>query len=315
MNDFLNAVLPWEKTGEVFVGGTLGGKGQRAMLLKHATTHAELAKIVANFDTQGQEAYFALARYIAHTSKSGKSPGRQGKYATTVKSLWLDLDCGEDKATAGDGYASKKMAAEALRNFLTTHGLPMPSYMVDSGGGVHVYFAMTEEVRAEVWQPVATKLKDLCIASKFLADKSRTDDIASVLRPPGTHNHKSKYGTPRPVVIKYTGPLISFGEIAAAIDGALSKHDVNCKLMSRTPAQVDPADGNIGSEYGPPDLDKLRSALSALDPDCEEPTWKFHRIAPLAHAAKQYPDFHAQLKELGRQWSRGDLHAEVRHDC
>lgn len=317
MIDFLKDILPAPNAGEVFVTGTLkqlSGRDVKVMTHQYAETHARLAVILTNFDNDSQDTYFALARYNPHKSKSGKSPGRQGEHVRAVKSFWLDLDCGEDKATAGDGYATKKQASEALSAFLEVNSLILPSHVVDSGGGIHVYFALTEEIPPEKWNPVADKLKKLCDTHGFLADKSRTNDIASVLRPPGTHNYKPKYGTPRPVKIKYTGALISFAEFAGAIDSALEKYDVNCKLMSRIPSLVYPADGNTGAEYGPPDIDKLQSALSVLDPDCEEPTWKLHRIAPLVLAAKQHPELHDQLKELGRQWSRGDLYTEATHD-
>lgn len=56
-----------------------------------------------------------------------------------------------------------------------------------------------------------------------------------------------------------------------------------------------------------PDFKRLSSALSALNPDCDEFTWKFNRIAPLANAAIQFPELTESLYGLAMAWSRGDL--------
>lgn len=56
-----------------------------------------------------------------------------------------------------------------------------------------------------------------------------------------------------------------------------------------------------------PDLVRLTSALSTLDPDCDEFTWKFHRIAPLANTAIEFPELTEALYDLAKAWSRGDL--------
>lgn len=59
-----------------------------------------------------------------------------------------------------------------------------------------------------------------------------------------------------------------------------------------------------------PDLQRLASALSVLDADCDEFTWKFHRIAPLANTAIVFPELANALYDLAKAWSRGDLQAE-----
>lgn len=56
-----------------------------------------------------------------------------------------------------------------------------------------------------------------------------------------------------------------------------------------------------------PDLHRLASALSVLDPDCDEYTWKFKRLAPMANTAKAFPEYSEALYRLAIAWSRGDL--------
>jgi len=58
--------------------------------------------------------------------------------------------------------------------------------------------------------------------------------------------------------------------------------------------------------HGPPDLARLRIALSYLDPDCDEEKWKFY-IAAMARAAREYPELAETLRNLAIEWSRGDL--------
>lgn len=306
---FLAGVLPAEHDFEVFVAGSLDRptdtNTKPPMRHSHAVSHEALAEAMFIFDANNQEAYFALARFKPHTTKRGSGLGRQSAYATAVKSFWLDVDCGLNK-----NYATKREGVEAFYKFIETCDLPVPTYMVDSGGGVHVYFALAEEITPDVWIPVAKDFKLLCEIHNFNADPSRTADIASVLRPPGTHNHKTEYGIPRPVLIKRVGELVAFEVFNEIIRDALAntKEDSN-ELRNQLPSLRDNDRNLCPPHYGPPDLEKLESALAVLDPDCEEQTWKLKRIAPLARAAKEHPELRDRLKELTRRWSRGDLYA------
>lgn len=53
-------------------------------------------------------------------------------------------------------------------------------------------------------------------------------------------------------------------------------------------------------------LKKAQSAAAFIDPDVDEPTWKFSIVAPLARAAQDYPQHADEYKELARGISRGD---------
>jgi hypothetical protein len=44
-----------------------------------------------------------------------------------------------------------------------------------------------------------------------------------------------------------------------------------------------------------------------LDPDCDDYTWKFHRICPLVGEAKRHPEIADDIKALAREWSSGVL--------
>jgi len=220
----------------------------------------------------------------------------------------MDIDCGEDKAAAGKGYATTENARKALIEFSDITGLPKATHIVHSGGGLHAYWAVYDLVTRDTWQSYAKKLKAVAKACGFLVDPSRTADIASVLRVPGTLNHK--FSPPRTVSMEYASDeLIEWQDLSDAIDHA---HDRLCDVVSTkknsrsSSAATSKTTGNA-DVYGPPELDKLASALTRLDPDCDEETWKLRRIAPLADAARNYPDYAGDLYELAWSWSSGEL--------
>src|SRR5262249_39184778 len=61
---------------------------------------------------------------------------------------------------------------------------------VSSGWGLHVYWPLKHMLDRATWERYARGLKSLCEKHGLKADPSRTADISSVLRTPGTHNRK-----------------------------------------------------------------------------------------------------------------------------
>ena len=263
---------------------------------------ADAVALALKLSGEGVEAYFACAEYLSPDSR--KAANVSGAYA-----FWVDVDCSEDKATTGKGYASIEAAEEALIEFCKVTGLPEPTHVIYTGGGLHAYWVLDGMTDRDTWQSYAKKLKALTKACVFLADDSRTADIASVLRVPGTHNHK--YSPPRPVALKYAST--EFIERSVMFDAITDAHDRLCRVTTiKPPGRPSAASTSTttlagASIYGPPDIEKLSSALAMLDPDCDEETWKLYRLAPLALAARNYPDYSAELYELTRSWSSGEL--------
>ena len=136
--------------------------------------------------------YFAPPEYKTADS-------RKASNAAGASAFWLDVDVGEEKAKSGKGYASIEEAKQALPEFCMKASLPSPNYVVCSGSGLHVYWVLTDFIEREQWQATARQLKALTKAHGFLADDSRTADIASVLRVPGTKNFKTN--PPKEVVL------------------------------------------------------------------------------------------------------------------
>ena len=281
--EFFGAVLPSPKEGQVFVAATPYSKknpdDKPAMKQTYAATHEELADAVLQISSVGKEAYYALGHFMPHETGSG-NPGRKGENVRGLKSFWLDIDIGKDKAEAGLGYLTKKDGADALQNFVTCSGLPVPSHLIDSGGGIHAYFAMDRVITPEEWKPVSLKLKALAAKQGFLADPSRTADMASVLRPPCTFNHK--LDTPRDVKIKYSMQPIKFETFVDAINSA---HTTYCGSLeiSKPSGAISALHSNqsLGANLkhpplheSPEEISRIKAMLATIPADCNYDQWR-----------------------------------------
>ena len=141
-------------------------------------TLQDVEKEAADLLSKNYDVYFACSKYETNNSRTTDN-------VKAIRAFWLDIDCG-----AGKPYASQAEGIEALKSFCAEVGLPKPS-IVNSGRGVHVYWALTADVTRQQWKPVAEKFKKLCVARGFETDVSRTADAASILRIPDTLNFKS----------------------------------------------------------------------------------------------------------------------------
>ena len=152
------------------------------------------AALASTLCQSGKNVYFACAKFETNKNRTGNN-------ASGAHCFWLDLDCGAEKAKTGTGYASKRDAIAALDFFWKSVGLPRPSIVVDSGNGVHVYWTFADFIPKDEWRKTAKKIKVVAKSVGLIADPTRTGDIASVLRVPGTVNFKNPLH-PKPVEIR-----------------------------------------------------------------------------------------------------------------
>ncbi len=208
MTDFLNSVLPTQ--------GVYCAVGIRSGTVRQSF-HPTIEDVEAAADgmaSQGVDAYFALASF------KDAAEGRTADNAAFLRAFFLDLDCG-----LGKPYVDQNEASVALSEFVRSVGMPTP-YIVNSGGGLHVYWPLTEDVPAEVWFPHARALKKLCADHNLHADPAVTADRARILRVPGTYNFKNNQQ--RPVQVAVAGAPVSLAEFtkllpAPAFDLAAAK--------------------------------------------------------------------------------------------
>lgn len=183
--EFLRCVLPEEGYKCAVVVQPTGAKWQ-----KFFATHEELADFISVQDGLGKTTYHACASFKVpendppNTPRATRKLGRTHSNALAARAFWLDLDCGEGKP-----YADAEAGAQTIQNFCRSANLPAPVY-VGSGYGLHVYWPLAERLDPEKWQGLAHRLRELCDLHGIAADHSRTTDISSILRTPGTRNRK-----------------------------------------------------------------------------------------------------------------------------
>jgi putative DNA primase/helicase len=256
---FLLRVLP--RNGNYITGELTA---QKKFKNRHASSVRNAVAQIFEIDEAGNDAFFALASY--------REPGtRKGSNVLSVKSFWIDIDCGEDKALDGKGYQTKAAALKELKAFCLAYGLPIPT-IVDSGGGLHCYWILNQDIAAAEWYPLANKLKQIMAlgAAVLLADPSRTADIASVLRPPETHNRKSKYNDATVRLLRESAD-INFVDFEAKVSAA------HAKLPPLLQQNGDLSDG-LGKYPPPPEtpeeIERVKSMLSKISADCGYAKWR-----------------------------------------
>ena len=307
LNKFLTSF--WRNPGHVHFLGTIDRS--KPANFTHIESNADPVAQIAELSKSHIDIYFACAEY-----KNGSS--RKANNAVGAYAFWVDLDCGPEKTTSGKGYDNAETAKAAIKDFCDNLNLTQPNTIVISGAGLHCYWIFDSFVEKDQWQEFAKKFKALTLQHGLLADPTRTADIASVMRVPGTLNHK--YSPPKPVeLIHFDETLIDTQEFLTQIDKALDV-DVQTQVVVEDSVDNEPQANitNIDDNDYPDavmeeqpdyelDMDRLTSALTVLPPECTAYVWKFHRIAALANTAKQYPALAEDLFKLACDWSSGKL--------
>ena len=141
----------------------------------HASV-ADAAQAALAADAAGDEAYFGLGR---RTRKEAK-----GRSIIALAVVWLDKDFHDCPPEEVDG----KIAAFLVH---LRASAPPPSLVIQSGRGLHCYWLLHEPA-----QPEQVRAVNKALAIRFGEKPGEATDPARVLRVPGTHNRKKKYGAP-----------------------------------------------------------------------------------------------------------------------
>lgn len=176
LRDFYAKVLPSDGIYSIF----------RSKSKRHYwfDTLDELTTFTENLT--GTDIYFGVAAFKERGPDEFK--GRSQDNVRALKCFRLDLDAGPEKlAKWGPDkvYADQNEAIASLVQFTKATGLRF-TYLVSSGMGLHVYYALDEELQGHVWQPIAKQFHKFCVAHGLKIDPAVTSDHARVLRPVGT---------------------------------------------------------------------------------------------------------------------------------
>ena len=110
---------------------------------KFYTSVDDVIDAARDFDSNGHDAYFALATLE-------ETGSRKADNVRSLKAFFLDLDCGPTKE-----FADQATAITELRGFCTRHKLPKPT-LINSGRGVRTTIRVTPlaMLRSLVWKPL-----------------------------------------------------------------------------------------------------------------------------------------------------------------
>lgn len=241
----------------------------------------DMAASATDWSLDGYNVYYALSGFAQPYVETIENGQRKRRMRTQdnvsfVRSLWVDLDVGDEDRK----YSSQQEAVVDVIRFTKAAGLPTP-VLVNSGGGVHAYWPMDQDVPRAGWKKLATMFKQVTIALGLKADPVRTADEASVLRLPGTVNRKPGRGE-RPVALigplRAATPVVEMARmVKAAFDGcgatmpriatpAAPIHGINSDLL-------------MPQEHKPANLDRIIARcpqvaeVAGLRGCVEEPRW------------------------------------------
>lgn len=135
-----------------------------------------------------KDIYFCTALLNEHglPTKSGKAYKAKRLISNVLnhKCLFADIDI-KDK-----GYATLGDALKALNKASVEFSLPKADILVNSGGGLHVYWLLDRAVDATEWQMLADGIAAVLVKAGVKFDQQCTVDQVRVLRLPQTLNHK-----------------------------------------------------------------------------------------------------------------------------
>ena len=256
--EFLELLLP--ATGVIFTASPrpAGGWNNQA----HASIDAAIHRI-NSLTFENLPAYFAVATYDKDRywdAEATNQDGTKGRWKTRtqdnaryLKSFFLDLDV---DASDANKFASKAEALAELKELVKTIGLPKPM-VVDSGGGLHVYWPLSMAVPVAEWRPVAEQLKAICLHRGFRADRSLTSDQARVLRALGSYNTKRA----APVQLLSTCNPVGFTDFAERIaqhaDAIGVKGGVHPQIILPGAPSTGGLPNNLGATNDPLNFDRI----------------------------------------------------------
>lgn len=286
-SDFLRAV--WPGNGIYCLATPFTPPGQVKPLYAHKTfATIDAAADFVMRERAGKEIFFTVhalkeesvwnpQKVDWKTGELGAKEIRTRGNMRAVKCFFLDLDVGKSASK----YPTQREAALDLQRFCKAVEFPIP-LVTSSGGGLHVYWRLTEPLDSQEWLPHAVKLKQLARHHGLKADPARTSDVASILRVAGTFNLKDR-SNPREVKVLRDGLETGTGAFLKLIDDAVIRGGIEVAL----PPKLDDVTTLLGSNTertfdGPPVSIEalLRSCrqvkrLAELRGNVSEPEWTF----------------------------------------
>lgn len=228
-----------------------------------------------------------------YATGSFSEDSRKQEFCAAKRCLYLDIDAGAKKYERDpeNTYPEQKDSVVALFEFIKATRL-VPTMVVSSGAGLHVYYALDEDVTPDAWLPVAQALGAYAASQGLKVDSSCTTDSARVLRPLGAlHNNGSQVS-----VLKNFGKVWNLDELAAKLPA------VEKPLPATSRAKLDVNAGLQMWESAPSSAFKVAESCAALHEiaacggDVPEPQWR---------AMLGLVRFTVEGLDAAHEWSKG----------
>lgn len=227
---------------------------------------------IGNLIVEGYDVFISVANFRPDAAR------RISENVTEVSSLFIDLDCGQDKP-----YDNQESALRALAEVLEVNNFLPPSLVVDSGGGIHAYWCFDNPVPKDEWLVLAAKFKAYWLSVGLKIDPVVTADCARVMRVPDSYNHKIE-GYPRLVKIIYP-----------KADKTIRKYTVD-EIKGVLPEEVTPDKFDLADKLS--HLPPLKQILSKNDSSANLIASLCHQIKHVINsggADRTEPEWHADL--------------------
>ena len=202
---------------------------------------AAVAYVLAE-DARGLNVYTNM---VAHEADLGPRQRGGAEQKVSASVLWVDID------RKGPGHAADALPETTADLAVLLMALPFePSFIVDTGGGWHCYWKLdrpvdlrNEKTRNEFQEVSRALQKRLRAAAKSRGWRlDNTSDLARVLRPAGTHNHKPGRDVKPLVDFLYRrpaeGPSYDYATITAEL---LAPKAASSPTSTDTAADAEPA--------------------------------------------------------------------------
>lgn len=288
--DFLRAVWPGEGTYCLATPFVIPGSNPPRKAYAHKT-FSDISEAVSFVlkERGSKDLYFAIHtlkqasvwnadKINAKTGEPGANETRVQRNMKAARAFFFDLDVGESV----DKYSDQDQALFGLREFCKVTKLPRP-LIVSSGGGLHVYWMVSETLDSELWKDEAAKLRQLARHHGLKIDLSRTTDTTSLLRVADTYNWKNR-SKPRKVEVMLEGATTGTGAFIKMVDTALIEAGVEIKPLPKFDA-ASQLGSNLEREFDGPPVSlkavvtacKQMQRLMMAGGDVSEPEW-YHGI-------------------------------------
>lgn len=179
--EFLSDVLP-EEPGRHYVLWTKHDKRHHSF----GTVDDVLVALFGPFFNVA-DTYFATAAFGDEISPKTGGIARAQTNVVGKLALYADMDCGAEKFAKkpDETYPTRDDALRAAVHAIQGRKLPMPSYIISSGTGIHLYWCLESAVDRHKWNALAHGLAQAGEAVGLKFDPACTEDSARLLRPIG----------------------------------------------------------------------------------------------------------------------------------